>query len=86
LTELGRINPVFEKAGFRRVENRHSARRSATYPSIYGGRRSHGLKNPVTQETSQKSRHADPAYFIFDNHAAVQESVTNNAKVRNAAG
>jgi len=78
LAEMGRLNPFFERAGFRRVgvnvsrslgSDRDTGKRSrAKHSAIYGGRR-HGetRRRLVTVETHEKSRYAEPAYFIFDN-------------------
>ncbi|HVJ85016.1 MAG TPA: hypothetical protein VM452_05180 [Caulifigura sp.] len=72
LTEMGRINPFFERAGFVRVPGRtHTvAERSRLgHSSIYGGRRKDGRRILVSQETFEKSRYAKPVYYIFDNRA-----------------
>jgi hypothetical protein len=77
LTEMGRINPVFEKAGFVRVPTRaatHTKDRSRRgHSSIYAGRRKDGRRKLVSRETYEKSRHARPVYFIFDNRNAGRE-------------
>jgi hypothetical protein len=73
LTEMGRINPVFEKAGFvcvpRRSASRPKTRSRRGHSSIYGGRRKDGRRKLVSKETYEKSRFATPAYFLFDNRA-----------------
>jgi hypothetical protein len=73
LTEMGRINPFFEKAGFVRVPTRATtnakARSRRGHSSIYGGRRKDGRRKLVSRETFEKSRYARPVYFIFDNRA-----------------
>jgi hypothetical protein len=77
LTEMGRINPVFEKAGFIRVPTRGTGqdkpRSRRGHSSIYGGRRKNGRRKLVSRETYEKSRYARPAYFIFDNQSAVRQ-------------
>jgi len=74
LTEMGRINPFFEKAGFVRVPTPTGAGRARQsrrgHSSIYGGRRKNGSRILVSKETYEKSRYARPVYFIFDNRAA----------------
>jgi GNAT superfamily N-acetyltransferase len=71
LTEMGRINPFFERAGFVRVptgatkSEKMQSRRG--HSSIYGGRRKDGSRILVSQETYEKSRFARPVYYIFDN-------------------
>lgn len=67
LTQMGHINPVFEKAGFKRVGKTKTARRSRRrHSALYG--KHHGQKeNLLSQETSEKSRYAEPVYYIFDN-------------------
>jgi hypothetical protein len=69
LTQMGRINPVFEKAGFRRVGITKPARRTRRgHSALYGaGSKRHGRKNLITQETNEKSRYSSPVYYIFDN-------------------
>ncbi len=73
LTQMGHINPVFEKAGFRRVGiTKKPARRSRReHSALYGaGSKRHARTqsaNLITQETNEKSRHAAPVYYVFDN-------------------
>ncbi|HVJ69234.1 MAG TPA: hypothetical protein VM510_14705 [Caulifigura sp.] len=75
LTEMGRVNPFFEKAGFVRVPvddtRRAGVKSRRGHSSIYGGRRRDGRRILVSQETYEKSRHARPVYYIFDNRANV---------------
>src|SRR5262249_10810383 len=70
LTEMGRINPVFEKAGFIHVPVDHSQQAGVKsrrgHSSIYGGRRRDGRRILVSKETYEKSRWARPLYYIFD--------------------
>lgn len=74
LTEMGRLNPFFEKAGFTRVDAppaRKSHSRSS-HSAIYGTKGDPHAKKPlVTQETFQKSRYSQPVYYIFDNRPNV---------------
>jgi hypothetical protein len=71
---MGRINPVFEKAGFVRVPTRVISGKKVQsrrgHSSIYGGRRKNGSRILVSKETYEKSRYARPVYFIFDNRAS----------------
>jgi ABC-type lipoprotein export system ATPase subunit len=79
LAQMGHVNPFFEKAGFVRVGASKPPRRSRReHSAIYGGS-NHGRRNGInrrhrrtqegnlTQETHEKSRHARPVYYIFDN-------------------
>ena len=69
LTQMGHINPVFEKAGFRRVGITPPARRTRRgHSTLYGNR--HGL---LSQETNEKSRYASPVYYIFQNRRRPKE-------------
>lgn len=76
LSQLGRINPFFEKAGFVRVDvpQRRSHGRAA-HSALYGSpeRRATGriAKRLVTATTHAQSRYSDPVYYIFDNRANV---------------
>ena len=69
LTELGRLNPVFERAGFQRVRTERREYRNRTgHSAIYGTRRGgYGKKRLVSEETFEKSRFSHPTYFVFDN-------------------
>lgn len=62
LSAMGHVNPLFERAGFRRVGVIAPPRRSQehAYCQIYGGRR-------LSAETVRKSRHAQPVYYVYDN-------------------
>ena len=67
LTQMGHINPFFEKAGFQRIgvsAAKDSSR--VAHSAIYGGRKRDG-KGYVSQETNEKSRYAEPVYYVFDN-------------------
>ena len=75
LTALGAVHPVFERAGFVRVDvaRTRAPRDRAGHGAIYGtggpgpaGRRK---KSPLSAETHAKSEHAAPVYFILDNRA-----------------
>lgn len=68
LTEMGHVNPFFEKAGFLRVgvcSPRSRSRRS--HSTLYGGTKKDGQKGLVTEETFRKSEYANPVYYVFDN-------------------
>jgi len=71
LTEMGRINPFFERAGFFRVPTGATVRKRVQsrkgHSSIYGGRRNDGSRKLISRETYEKSRYANPVYYIFDN-------------------
>lgn len=75
LTEMGHINPVFEKAGFQKVGITKPARRSRRgHSALYGaGSKRHARKRHkplLTKETNEKSRYARPVYYIFDNRSS----------------
>ncbi|MCA9030814.1 MAG: hypothetical protein KDA66_08400 [Planctomycetaceae bacterium] len=68
LTQMGHINPFFEKAGFQRVgvcTPHHRSRRS--HSRIYGGNRTYAQETLVSSETFHKSRFSHPVYYVFDN-------------------
>ncbi len=69
LAQMGHMNPFFEKAGFLRVGitvNKSCSIES--HSAIYGGRRDkHGKQTLVSKETFEKSRYAEPVYYVFDN-------------------
>lgn len=69
LTQMGHINPFFERAGFVRVGASKPKNRSRfAHSKLYGSKQNHAEeKGLVTQETFDKSRHANPVYYIFDN-------------------
>lgn len=69
LTEMGHFHPFFEKAGFVRVGASTTKRRSITaHSSIYGSRTTkHGRPSQLSRETHEKSRYAEPVYYVFDN-------------------
>jgi hypothetical protein len=71
LTQMGHINPFFEKAGFLRVGVCTPTDRSrAAHSQLFRRRSPHGAPQKLlTRETSDKSRHAAPVYYIFDNRA-----------------
>ncbi|MFQ5735021.1 MAG: hypothetical protein ACE5KM_24065 [Planctomycetaceae bacterium] len=69
LAQMGHMHPFFEKAGFVRVgvsRNRSSSREQ--HSALYGGGRTkRGKRRLVTRETNEKSRFAQPVYYVFDN-------------------
>ena len=72
LAEMGHLNPFFERAGFVRVgvTKAKAARSRQGHSAIYGGRRDQqGRRRLVSPETHEKSRYAEPVYYIFDNRA-----------------
>lgn len=76
LAGMGHVNPFFEKAGFVRVAvgatTPVKARSRRDHSKLFGGRRRNGSQGLVSKETFEKSRHARPVYFIFDNRAACE--------------
>jgi ABC-type lipoprotein export system ATPase subunit len=78
LAQMGHVNPFFEKAGFVRVGSSQSPRRSRRgHSAIYGGSK-HGRRDRqnrpkgLSQETHEKSRHAEPVYYVFDNRPQIE--------------
>jgi GNAT superfamily N-acetyltransferase len=68
LTEMGHVNPIFERAGFTRVGTGAAARQSrAEYSEVYGGRRAPDACKLISKETYRKTRYARPVYYVFDN-------------------
>lgn len=68
LTQMGHINPFFERAGFVRVGTSRPTTHSRQGHSKLYVRRKHGQKKSlVSSETFEKSRYASPVYYIFDN-------------------
>lgn len=70
LAEMGHLNPFFERAGFVRVgvTKAPSTRSRRGHSAIYGVRRDQqGRRRLVSPETYEKSRYAEPVYYIFDN-------------------
>ena len=69
LTQMGHLNPFFERAGFVRVGvvTPH-ARSRRSHSRLYGSRFKDGKEKPLlTEETFHKSQYAHPVYYIFDN-------------------
>lgn len=65
LTEMGHVHPFFEKAGFVRVGASGTTKQSrAAHSAIYASRKSRRF---VSAETHEKSRYAEPVYYVFDN-------------------
>jgi GNAT superfamily N-acetyltransferase len=74
LSQMGHVNPFFERAGFVRVGVSQPIQRSReSHSRIYGGRR-RGEKRLITEETFSKSQHAQPVYYIFDNREKFRNS------------
>ncbi|MCA9088689.1 MAG: hypothetical protein KDA90_08635 [Planctomycetaceae bacterium] len=79
LSQMGHINPFFERAGFLRVGVSSPRNRSRqSHSKIYGGNRQHGQETLVSQETYEKSRHTHPVYYIFDNRPSSQRRSKTN--------
>ncbi len=77
LAQMGHLNPFFEKAGFVRVgvtQSKNQSRRG--HSAIYGGNRNGQTK--ISQETHEKSRHAQPVYYIFDNRPEATRAGDDN--------
>jgi GNAT superfamily N-acetyltransferase len=76
LTALGHLNPVFERAGFRRVgvvRKRDRRLSAGTHAGIYGrGRR-------LSEETVRKCLRSEPVYYVFDNREASTQSGSDYA-------
>ncbi|MCH5374968.1 MAG: hypothetical protein JJ992_13410 [Planctomycetes bacterium] len=79
-TQMGWINPFNEKAGFLRVGHAPAKDRPRTaYSEIYrGGQRRHGQETLVSKEAHEKSRFAEPVYYIFDNRRHFRERRSAN--------
>ncbi len=75
LTEMGHFHPFFETAGFVRVGASPAIRRSlADHSSIYARRGAKSERKPLlSAETHEKSRYAEPVYYVFDNRKSVPE-------------
>lgn len=66
---MGWVNPFFEKAGFTRVGHAPLKNRTRkSHSGVYGkGSCKHGKETLISKETYEKSRFAQPVYYIFDN-------------------
>jgi len=75
LTQMGHINPFFERAGFKRVGVSPAVKRSRrTHSSMYGTRFKDGKEKPfLSQETFRKSQYAQPVYYVFDNRENAEQ-------------
>jgi len=79
LAEMGHINPFFERAGFVRVgvTGPHTASR-ASHSALYGARHDRPERRRlVSAETHEKSRYAEPVYYVFDNRAAAASAAAD---------
>lgn len=76
LTQMGHINPFFERAGFLRLGTSTATSRSrASHSMIYRRKQNHGRKQGLlTKETYEKSQYANPVYYIFDNRENVRRN------------
>lgn len=74
MSELGRIHPLFERAGFQPIETPPRPRRSRLRHSDLFGvpTHRHTPKRLISPETNIKSQHANPLYFIRDNRNRLQ--------------
>lgn len=69
MAQMGHVNPFFEKAGFVRVGVSQTSERSRfSHSRLYGNRQNYAEeKGLISTETFNKSRYANPVYYIFDN-------------------
>lgn len=76
LTQMGHINPFFERAGFLRLGTSTATSRSReSHSMIYRRKQNHGRKQGLlTKETYEKSQYANPVYYIFDNRENVRRN------------
>ncbi|MFV0442374.1 MAG: hypothetical protein ACK5Q5_02250 [Planctomycetaceae bacterium] len=75
LTQMGHINPFFEKAGFQRVGISTPGNHDRSiHSSLYGGKRRHAGQGLLTRETFEKSRYSRPIYYVFDNRAQIRRA------------
>lgn len=58
LSAMGHANPVFERAGFKRVG---AVKRSGSANGAYGNRAK------LSEQTRSKSRFSEPVYYVYDN-------------------
>ena len=67
LSQIAQFTPVFDSAGFQRAgkTSTPSNRSRKAHAAIYGCKPTE--KKQLSSESHHKSRHAQPAYFIFDN-------------------
>ena len=67
LTEMGHLNPVFERAGFVRVDTpEREAGNRAKHSALWGTRSSlSGKKRLLKTESHEKSRWARPVYLVW---------------------
>lgn len=65
LTEMGHLNPFFEKAGFVRVGSTRAATQSRSGHSVIYGARRGSARGQVSEETYRKSQHARPVYYVW---------------------
>lgn len=83
LAEMGHNNPFFERAGFTRVGITQKTNRSrAGHSAIYGAQRdAQGRPRLISAESYEKSRHAEPVYYLFDNrsHTAATPPATGGS-------
>lgn len=87
LAQMGHLNPFFEKAGFIRVGvvRHRQARDRRSHSAIYGASRRHGFQRLLSQETHQKSRYAEPVYYVFDNRNSAERPVRCERRSRPVA-
>ncbi|MDC0308391.1 MAG: GNAT family N-acetyltransferase [Planctomycetaceae bacterium] len=80
--QMGWINPFFEKAGFTRVGYTTAQDRPRNaHSGVYGGgRRQHGKEMLISKETHEKSRFAEPIYYIFDNRETYRKTKTSHSQ------
>lgn len=74
LTEMGHFHPFFEKAGFVWVGTSSKKRGSrAAHSALYAGRKSNQNRPTLlSAESHEKSRYAEPVYYVFDNRESAE--------------
>ncbi len=81
LTQMGHINPFFERAGFVRVGPCGRPRGSRrAHSALYGGTPASWAHGLVSRETFRKSRFAQPVYYLFDNRPRALASAPSRSR------
>ena len=83
LTQMGHINPFFERAGFTKVGTSQNNQRSRNLHSkLYGSRQNYAEeKGLISQQTFNKSRYSNPIYYIFDNRQNCKKEVPSKEEI-----
>jgi hypothetical protein len=64
---MGRVNPFFERAGFKRVGVICKDRRAGMRKRPEGIHGAYGGRRRLSAESLAKSRFSEPVYYVFDN-------------------